>query len=216
MNLTALKDLLAAAPIVPVLTVPEADQAVPLAEALAEGGLTVLEITLRTPAALEAIAKMKAAMPQLAIGAGTVLSPADAKAAKNAGADFFVSPGLTSDLVMGVKETGVPLIPGVATPSEAMRAYEAGFAMLKLFPAEAAGGAAMLKAMSGPLPHLTFMPTGGVSPGNMETYLSLSNVVAVGGTWLARTGDIANKDWPGITAKVRLALERANLRGPAA
>ena len=199
-------DVLAAAPIVPVLTVEALEDAVPLARALQEGGLKVLEVTFRTPSAPQIIYAMKQACPDLVVGAGTILNDKDIEAAMNAGADFLVSPGSAFELLKAVSKVDIPLIPGVATPSEAMNCYECGFSFLKLFPAEIVGGASLLKAMSAPLPHLKFMPTGGVKENTVANYLSLPNVVAVGGTWIATPDDIAAGRFDDITAKARAAL----------
>lgn len=202
-----LNQALNVAPIVPVLTVPDASQAAELAHSFKRGGLTVLEITLRTEAAADAIAEMKRAEPDMVVGAGTIRNEDDLKAAMDAGSDFLVSPGLSPSLIDATRGLSVPLLPGIATPSEAMSAYEAGFETLKLFPAEVVGGAPMLKAMSGPLPHLKFMPTGGLNPDNLKIYASLPNVVAIGGTWLAKPDHILAGDWDGIEKRSREALD---------
>lgn len=201
-----LDSALKAAPIVPVLTVPDASKAAQVAHAFKRGGLTVLEITLRTEAAAEAIAEMKRAEPDMVVGAGTIRNEQDLKTALEAGSDFLVSPGLSPSLIAATRGLPVPLLPGIATPSEAMSAYEAGFETLKLFPAEVVGGAPMLKALAGPLPHLKFMPTGGLTPENLKTYASLPNVVAMGGTWLAKPDHIEADDWSGIENRSREAL----------
>lgn len=201
-----LTEALAAAPIVPVLTVPDASKAASVASAFKRGGIRVLEITLRTAAAAEAIAEMKRSEPDMVIGAGTIRNEADLKIAMDAGSDFLVSPGLSPALMDATKGIAVPLLPGIATPSEAMSAYEAGFETLKLFPAEIVGGAPMLKALSGPLPHLKFMPTGGLSPENLATYAALPNVIAFGGTWLAKPEHIQADDWDGIIARSQQAM----------
>lgn len=187
------------APIVPVLVVDDAAHAVPLARALVEGGLPALEVTLRTPAALDVIREM-AAMPGGVVGAGTLLTPADVLAAKDAGAVFGVSPGATDRLLDACEDADLPLLPGAATASEAMRLLERGYSMLKFFPAEASGGAAALKAIGAPIPQVKFCPTGGVSPGNAESYLALSNVVCAGGSWVAPKDKVIAGDWAGITA----------------
>ena len=174
MNITEICSL---APVVPVLVVKDPSTAVPLARALAAGGLRALEVTLRTPAALDAIRAMADAVPDAVVGAGTLLTPADVRAAKQAGARFGVSPGFTEDLLQAVAEEGLPFLPGVATACEAMRGLELGYGILKFFPAEQIGGVAVLKAWAGPLPQLRFCPTGGVSPANAADYLRLPNVV---------------------------------------
>jgi len=188
----------------PVLVIEDAATARPLAEALASGGLPVLEVTLRTPAAPEAIAEIARVTGGI-VGAGTVVTPRDVAVAVEAGARFAVSPGATARLLDACAEARLPLLPGVATASEAMRLGERGYDLLKFFPAEAAGGVAALKALAGPLPGLAFCPTGGVSPQNAATYLGLPNVVCVGGSWVAPAGMIADGDYDGIAALARSA-----------
>jgi 2-dehydro-3-deoxyphosphogluconate aldolase/(4S)-4-hydroxy-2-oxoglutarate aldolase len=205
-SLTALRLAVAKAPIVPVLVVSDVAQAAPLAKALLEGGLTTAEVTLRTPAGIGAIAAMKAAVPDLLVGAGTVLSGEDVRKSVEAGADFLVSPGMSPGLLEALGEDKPLMIPGVATASEAMSRHEEGFEMLKLFPANIAGGVPALKALAGPLPHLQFVPTGGVSAENAGDYLALKNVIAVGGSWVATQADVDSGDWEGISRKARAAL----------
>lgn len=195
------------APIVPVLVVDDVAAARPLAEALVAGGLPALEVTLRTPAALEVIAAM-AQVPGGVVGAGTLLTRADVKAAKAAGATFGVSPGATDALLEAAEDAGLPLLPGAATASEAMRLFERGYSVMKFFPAEAAGGAAFLASLASPLPGIRFCPTGGVSPTNARDYLSLANVLCAGGSWVAPKEMVAAGDWAGIEA---LAKEAAGL-----
>jgi 2-dehydro-3-deoxyphosphogluconate aldolase/(4S)-4-hydroxy-2-oxoglutarate aldolase len=197
-----LAELLAGAPVMPVVTIADAAIAVPLARALLRGGLASIEITLRTPAGLEAIARVASEVEGMTVGAGTVLSPADCEAAARAGAVFAVSPGFTTRLS---HEACLPLLPGVATPSEAMAALEAGHEVLKFFPAEAAGGVDMLRAFGGPLPRIRFCPTGGVSAQNAPTYLALANVVCVGGSWLTPQALVERGDWAAIEALARSA-----------
>lgn len=194
------------APIVPVLVVEDAAHARPLAEALIAGGLPALEVTLRTPAALEAIRRM-AEVPGGVVGAGTLVTPEDVRAAKAAGARFGVSPGATERLIAACEDEGLPLLPGAATASEAMRLLEMGYDMLKFFPAEASGGAPALRAIGAPLPQISFCPTGGVSPANAETYLSLPNVVCAGGSWVAPRDMVQSGDWAGIEALARAASQ---------
>ncbi len=201
------REICALAPIVPVLVVDDAAHARPLAEALVAGGLPALEVTLRTPAALDAIRAM-ADVPGGVVGAGTLVTPEDVRAAKEAGAQFGVSPGATDALIAACEAEGLPLLPGAATASEAMRLLEQGYDMLKFFPAEASGGAPALKAIGAPLPQITFCPTGGVSTANARDYLSLSNVVCAGGSWVAPKQMVLDGDWAGIEA---LAREAANL-----
>ena len=185
------------APIVPVLVIDDAATARPLAEALVAGGLPALEVTLRTPAALDAIAAM-AEVPGGVVGAGTLITPEDVRAAKAAGAKFGVSPGATDELLAACEYERLPLLPGAATASEAMQLLARGYNMLKFFPAEASGGAPALKAIGAPLPQISFCPTGGVSPANAESYLSLPNVVCAGGSWVAPADKVAAGDWAGI------------------
>ncbi|MCR8547228.1 bifunctional 4-hydroxy-2-oxoglutarate aldolase/2-dehydro-3-deoxy-phosphogluconate aldolase [Salipiger sp. P9] len=195
------------APVIPVLVIDEVAQARPLAEALVRGGLPALEVTLRTPAALEAIAEM-AAVPGGVVGAGTLITPEDVAAAVEAGAKFGVSPGATDRLLDACAEAGLPLLPGAATATEAMALLERGYTVQKFFPAEASGGASALKAIGAPLPQIRFCPTGGVSLGNAPEYLGLSNVLCCGGSWVAPKDKLAAGDWAGITA---LASEAAAL-----
>jgi len=205
-SLTVLKLAAAKAPIVPVLVIGAVEQAALLAKALLDGGLTIAEVTLRTPAGVEAIEAMKAAAPELLVGAGTVLNGEDVRRSVEAGADFLVSPGMSPGLLAALGKHKPLMIPGVATASEAMSRHEEGFEMLKLFPASIAGGVPALKALAGPLPHLQFMPTGGVGADNAGDYLALPNVVAVGGSWIATQADVDAGDWAGITHKTREAL----------
>lgn len=208
----AIEDICRMAPIVPVLVVHDPAQARPLAEALVAGGLPALEVTLRTPAALEVIGEM-AKVEGGVVGAGTLVTPADARAAAEAGARFGVSPGVTGALMTACELADLPLLPGAATASEAMRLAERGYRVQKFFPAEAAGGAAYLKSLSGPLPDILFCPTGGLTPDNAPDYLSLPNVLCAGGSWVAPRDLIAAGDWAGITALARAA---AALGKPAA
>jgi 2-dehydro-3-deoxyphosphogluconate aldolase/(4S)-4-hydroxy-2-oxoglutarate aldolase len=194
------------APIVPVLVVHDATTARPLAEALVVGGLPALEVTLRTPAALDAIREM-AQVPGGVVGAGTLVTPEDVRAAKAAGATFGVSPGATDALLDACEAEGLPLLAGAATATEAMRLLARGYDMLKFFPAEASGGAPALKAIGAPLPQIAFCPTGGVSPQNAESYLSLPNVVCAGGSWVAPADLVAAGDWAGIEALARDAAQ---------
>lgn len=196
--------LCALAPVIPVLVIGDAARAEGLASALVAGGLPVLEVTLRTPAALEAIRQM-ARVPGGHVGAGTVLDADDAKRAKDAGASFAVSPGLTERLVRACEDIALPLLPGAVTASEIMRALEYGYDMLKFFPAEAAGGAKSLKSLGGPLPQVDFCPTGGVTMTNARDYLALPNVVCVGGSWISPDAEVAAGDWQAIEARAREA-----------
>ncbi|MFV0386467.1 bifunctional 4-hydroxy-2-oxoglutarate aldolase/2-dehydro-3-deoxy-phosphogluconate aldolase [Paracoccus sp. (in: a-proteobacteria)] len=190
------------APVIPVIVIKDAAKAADLARALVTGGLPVLEVTLRTDAALDAIR----AMAEIAgghVGAGTVLTPDDAKRARDAGAKFAVSPGLTDRLITACADLDLPLLPGAVTASEVMRAAESGFDMLKFFPAEAVGGAPALKSLASPLPKVSFCPTGGVSPANARSYLDLPNVVCVGGSWVMTEADIAAGNWKAIEDRAR-------------
>ncbi len=198
------REICSLAPIVPVLVVDDAATARPLAEALVAGGLPALEVTLRTPAALDAIRAM-ADVPGGVVGAGTLVTPDDVRAAKEAGAQFGVSPGATDALIAACEAEGLPLLPGAATASEAMALLERGYDMLKFFPAEASGGAPALKAIGAPLPQIKFCPTGGVSPANARDYLSLSNVVCAGGSWVAPKQMVQDGDWAGIETLAREA-----------
>lgn len=195
------------APVIPVLVLNDIAAARPLAEALVAGGLPVLEVTLRTPVALDVISEM-AKVDGGVVGAGTLLSPQDVKNAIDAGATFGVSPGATDTLLSACEDADLALLPGAATSSEVMRLLERGYHVQKFFPAEANGGAPALKAIGAPLPQVKFCPTGGVSPQNASTYLNLSNTLCVGGSWVAPQNLIAAKDWKAIEM---LAAEAAAL-----
>jgi 2-dehydro-3-deoxyphosphogluconate aldolase/(4S)-4-hydroxy-2-oxoglutarate aldolase len=203
-----------ACPIVPVLSIPEAEHAEPLARALADGGITVSEITLRTPAGLGAIGTFKKACPDMVVGAGTILSAADLDTAVEAGAEFIVSPGFDSALLERLAACTVPVLPGVATAGEAMAARAAGIMRVKLFPASLAGGAPMIKALGAPIQDMGFMPTGGVTLDNLADYLSLPNVYAVGGTWIAKPEHLVAGDWAGIAERASQALAAAKAIRP--
>lgn len=203
----AARDLCTLAPVIPVIVVRAPDHAVPMAQALVAGGLPVLEVTLRTPCALEAIRAM-ADVEGGVVGAGTLLTPADVKAAKAAGARFGVSPGATDSLVAACEDEGLALLPGAATATEVMALLERGYTVQKFFPAEVSGGAAALRAFGGPLPQVSFCPTGGIGLGNACDYLSLRNVLCVGGSWVAPDALVQAGDWAGIE---RLAREAAAL-----
>ena len=192
------------APVIPVLVIRDPAHAAPLARALVAGGLPVLEVTLRTPAALEVIAEMTR-IPGAVVGAGTVLSPADVRAVMAAGAGFAVSPGATDRLLGACEEAGLPILPGAATATEAMVLLERGYSTQKFFPAQIAGGAPALRALASPLPQITFCPTGGIGPANAADFLSLPNVACVGGSWVAPLEMIGAGDWAGIEALARAA-----------
>ena len=200
--------LAAPAPVIPVIVLERADDAVPLARALVAGGVRVLEVTLRTSAALTAIEAIARAVPDAIVGAGTVRSDADARAAHAAGARFAVSPGWSPRIAAECRSLGLALLPGAATASEVMAAADAGFRFLKFFPAAAAGGPAMLKAWLGPFADIVFCPTGGIDAANAAEYLALANVEVVGGSWLTPPDAIAAADWPRIE---RLARDAAGL-----
>ncbi|MFC3034076.1 bifunctional 4-hydroxy-2-oxoglutarate aldolase/2-dehydro-3-deoxy-phosphogluconate aldolase [Pseudoalteromonas fenneropenaei] len=203
----SIETILSAAPVVPVVVIDNLEDAAPLAKALYAGGLKALEITLRTPVAAEAVKLMKQAVPEAYVGTGTVVDKATFQASVAAGADFMVSPGVTDELIELAKSTDIPFLPGAATPSEVMRLAAHGFKYLKFFPAEAAGGAPMLKSIGGPLPQVKFCPTGGISLDTAPTYLALNNVVCVGGTWMLDKQLIANKDWQAIEALAKQASQ---------
>ena len=200
-----LETLVRAASVIPVLTVGEVEKAAPLARALKAGGLTVVEMTLRTPAALDVLTAMKQAEPDMIIGMGTIRTPEQVAASMRAGADFLVSPGLSPELIPALLACGLPVLPGVATASEAMSAVEAGFEVLKFFPAEQAGGRAYLKSIAGPLPDIRFCPTGSITREMAPDYLALPNVVGVGGSWIATGAMIEAGDWATITANAAAA-----------
>ena len=187
-----------ACPLIPVVVIDRLDDAVPLAEALLQGGISALEITLRTPVACEALSAMKSALPDAVIGAGTVSSSEAYEAAVQAGADFIVSPGATDQLFKTAAAQTVPFLPGAVTGSEVLRAMEFGYATLKFFPAEAVGGAPALQALSGPFPNVNFMPTGGVTPDNVANYFQLENVCAVGGSWLTPRELLMGQQWEAL------------------
>jgi 2-dehydro-3-deoxyphosphogluconate aldolase/(4S)-4-hydroxy-2-oxoglutarate aldolase len=196
------RDICGLAPIVPVLVVNDVAHARPLAEALVAGGLPALEVTVRTPAALDVIAAM-AQVKGGVVGAGTLVTPEDVRAAKQAGAVFGVSPGATDQLLAACEAEDLPLLPGAATASEAMTLLARGYDVLKFFPAEASGGAPALKAIGAPLPQISFCPTGGVSPDNAPSYLKLPNVICAGGSWVAPAALVEQGDWAGIEALAR-------------
>ncbi len=201
-------DVMRDAPVIPVIVVQDAAQAVPMARALVAGGIRMLEVTLRTPAALDAIRAIAQEVPEAVAGVGTVRSAEDAEAAARAGARFAVSPGFTVSVGRACRDLGLPLLPGVATGSEIMLAQEEGYDALKFFPAMQAGGPALLKAWAGPFAEVRFCPTGGVSPQNAGDLLALPNVACVGGSWLTPADAMAAGDWGRITA---LAREAAGL-----
>ena len=196
-------------PVIPVIVLNRIEDAVPMANALVEGGVRVLEVTLRTPIALQCIEAIARAVPQAIVGAGTIRTVDDARAAKNAGCTFAVSPGYTSQIGAACRELGLPLLPGVATGSEVMQAYADGLTFLKFFPAMQAGGIPMLKALGGPFTDVVFCPTGGISAQTAPQFLALPNVKVVGGSWLTPAEAVAAQDWAQIT---KLAKEASALR----
>jgi 2-dehydro-3-deoxyphosphogluconate aldolase/(4S)-4-hydroxy-2-oxoglutarate aldolase len=196
--------------IVPVIEIAVAADAVPLGQALVEAGLPVAEVTFRTPAAAEAIARMVRDVPGLLVGAGTVLSEADVDAAVDAGAHFLVSPGLNPAVVRRAGRAGVPIIPGVASPTEIEAARALGLRLLKLFPAEAVGGLPLIKAFAAPYPDVMFMPTGGITASTVEAWLQAPNVTACGGSWIATKADISGRRWDDIRCKANEAVRLAS------
>ncbi|MGI8333268.1 bifunctional 4-hydroxy-2-oxoglutarate aldolase/2-dehydro-3-deoxy-phosphogluconate aldolase [Actinomadura scrupuli] len=199
------RELMELCPVVPVVVLEDARHAVPLARALVAGGLPAIELTLRTPAALEAIERIAAEVPDAVVGAGTVTTPGQVRDAAGAGARFLVSPGCTGPLREAMTGSGLPFLPGVATASEALALLEHGITAMKFFPAEAAGGAAYLRALGGPLPQVTFCPTGGITPESAAGYLALPNVGCVGGSWLTPPGLVRAGDWDRIEDLARKA-----------
>ena len=195
--------------VVPVIVITNENQAVPLAHALLDGGIDAMEITLRHAAGLAGIEAVARSVPEMTVGAGTVTRGLEMKRVKDAGALFALSPGLTDELHQAAREQNMPFIPGIMTPSEAMRARDWGYGTVKLFPADQAGGVSMAKALAGPLPDIKLCPTGGVSMDNLADYLRLPNVAMVGGTWLTPIEMIGSGDWPAITQLARQAVIRA-------
>lgn len=201
-------ELMHLGPVIPVIVIDNVDDAVPLARALVKGGVRVLEVTLRTPAALEAIARIAAEVEDAIVGVGTIAHASDCAAAVKAGARFGVSPGITPELIASARISKLPLLPGVMTPSDVIAAGAAGYHALKLFPAQQAGGIAMLKALAGPFPETVFCPTGGITIETAPEFLALPNVACVGGSWLTPKAAIERGDWDTIT---RLARDAAAL-----
>lgn len=200
-----LLDIMRASPVIPVIAIDSIDQAVPLAKALVAGGIRVLEVTLRTEHGIPAIRAMVEQVPDAIVGVGTLTQPEEFVAARDAGAVFGVSPGLTQALIEAAKRSGLPLLPGVMTPSEVMSAREAGFRQLKLFPAVPAGGIGMLNAIAGPLSDVTFCPTGGISQETAPQFLACKNVACVGGSWLTPKNAMQSGNWQQITELARAA-----------
>ena len=202
-------EVLRQGPVVPVMVIEKLEQAVPLARALVAGGIRVLEITLRTPVALEAIRIISREVSGALVGAGTVTRAEELTAVAEAGAVFAISPGLTGELLDAANQGPIALIPGIATISELMTGLARGYNHFKFFPAEAAGGVKMLKAMAGPFPRITFCPTGGITPANYRDYLALKNVACIGGSWVAPQAAMDQEDWPRISALAREAVDQS-------
>ncbi|GAA7281078.1 bifunctional 4-hydroxy-2-oxoglutarate aldolase/2-dehydro-3-deoxy-phosphogluconate aldolase [Helicobacter pylori] len=199
-------EVLQISPIVPVVVVENIKDAVPLAQSLIEGGIPIIEVTLRSSCALEAIELIAKNVPKMRVGAGTILNPTQLEQAQNRGAEFLISPGLTIKLLEYAKKKDMPLIPGVSSSSEVMQALELGYSALKFFPAEYCGGVKLLNAFNGPFKGVKFCPTGGISADNMRSYLDLENVLCVGGSWLTPKDLIQNKEWDKITGICKRAL----------
>ncbi|MFI9005002.1 bifunctional 4-hydroxy-2-oxoglutarate aldolase/2-dehydro-3-deoxy-phosphogluconate aldolase [Streptomyces sp. NPDC053541] len=207
--MTSVLDLAPAAPVVPVVVIEDAADAVPLARALVAGGLPLIEVTLRTPAALDAIRAIGQEVPEAVVGAGTVVSAAAVANAAGAGARFLVSPGWTGGLLDAMRGSGLPFLPGVSTASEVVALLEQGVTDMKFFPAQAAGGVPYLGSLAGPLPRARFCPTGGISLATAPAYLSLPNVACVGGTWMLPADALATRDWARVEALAREAAALA-------
>ncbi len=199
-------EVLQISPIVPVVVIEDIKDAVPLAQSLVEGGIPIIEVTLRSSCALEAIELIAKNVPKMRVGAGTILNPTQLEQAQNRGAEFLISPGLTIKLLEHAKKKDMPLIPGVSSSSEVMQALELGYNALKFFPAEYCGGVKLLNAFNGPFKGVKFCPTGGISADNMRSYLNLENVLCVGGSWLTPKNLIQNKEWDKITGICKRAL----------
>ncbi|WQS08957.1 bifunctional 4-hydroxy-2-oxoglutarate aldolase/2-dehydro-3-deoxy-phosphogluconate aldolase [Helicobacter pylori] len=199
-------EVLQISPIIPVVVVEDIKDAVPLAQSLVEGGIQIIEVTLRSSCALEAIELIVKNVPKMRVGAGTILNPTQLDQAQNRGAEFLISPGLTIKLLEHAKKKDMPLIPGVSSSSEVMQALELGYSALKFFPAEYCGGVKLLNAFNGPFKGVKFCPTGGISADNMHSYLNLDNVLCVGGSWLTPKNLIQNKEWDKITEICKRSL----------
>ncbi len=199
-------EVLQISPIVPVVVIENIKDAVPLAQSLIEGGIHIIEVTLRSSCALEAIELIAKNVPKMRVGAGTILNPTQLEQAQNRGAEFLISPGLTIKLLEYAKKKDMPLIPGVSSSSEVMQALEWGYSALKFFPAEYCGGVKLLNAFNGPFKEVKFCPTGGISADNMHSYLNLENVLCVGGSWLTPKNLIQNKEWDKITEICKRSL----------
>ena len=201
------KSLIEKTGIIPVIVLKDAQKAVPLAKTLLEGGIPIMEITFRTPAAKDAIAAVSGEVPQMSVGAGTVITPEQLEDAISAGAQFIVSPGLDADIVKSVQKRGIPIFPGVVTPSEILQGLKLGIEVFKFFPAENYGGASTLKALSGPFPKVKFLPTGGINGANASEYLALKQVAAIGGSWMVPSFLIDKEDYAQILAEIKKATD---------
>lgn len=199
-------EILQISPIVPVVVIEDIKDAVPLAQSLVEGGIQIIEVTLRSSCALEAIELIAKNVPKMRVGAGTILNPTQLEQAQNRGAEFLISPGLTIKLLEHAKKKDMPLIPGVSSSSEVMQALELGYSALKFFPAEYCGGVKLLNAFNGPFKGVKFCPTGGINADNMRSYLDLENVLCVGGSWLTPKNLVQNKEWDKITEICKRSL----------
>ncbi len=199
-------EVLQISPIIPVVVIENIKDAVPLAQSLIEGGIPIIEVTLRSSCALEAIELIAKNVPKMRVGVGTILNPTQLEQAQNRGAEFLISPGLTIKLLEYAKKKDMPLIPGVSSSSEVMQALELGYSALKFFPAEYCGGVKLLNAFNGPFKGVKFCPTGGISADNMHSYLNLENVLCVGGSWLTPKNLIQNKEWDKITEICKRSL----------
>jgi 2-dehydro-3-deoxyphosphogluconate aldolase/(4S)-4-hydroxy-2-oxoglutarate aldolase len=203
-------------PVIPVVVLHDVAHAVPVAEALVAGGVPVIELTLRTPAALRCIEEIATHVPEILLGAGTIVAPDQARQAQSAGAQFLVSPGTTDRLLSAMQDTGLPHLPGASTVTEVLRLLELGYSELKFFPAEVSGGVGFLKAIGAPVPQARFCPTGGITETSASSYLALPNVGCVGGTWLTPAGAIADRDWARISRLASESLELAVSGTPSA
>lgn len=201
----SVREVMNASPVMPVIVLDRVDEAVPLAKALVAGGIRVLEVTLRTPAALDCVRAIVDAVPNAIVGVGTITNVADLDAARAAGAVFGVSPGATAPVLARARETGFPFLPGVMTPSDVLHALAAGFTAMKFFPARQAGGIDMLKALGGPFPQVMFCPTGGIDASTAANYLALPNVACVGGSWLSPANLVTQQNWAEIERLARAA-----------
>lgn len=202
-----IETIMTTSPVIPVIVIDDIESAVPMAQALVNGGLKVLEITLRTEFGLQAVREISKAVPEAIVGVGTVITADDVAKSVAAGAQFLVSPGSTPALIDAAFEHGVPILPGVASPSEAMVLLARGMNHMKFFPAQAAGGIPMLKSIAGPLPQIKFCPTGGITEATAPDFLALPNVLCVGGTWMLDAATLAAKDWATVESKARAAAQ---------